>query len=84
MRNEYFYLTSDKSKILYEEDFSYGKYKPANKRGEMTYICGQCKIGTFNGKKQVLKLPGESYNGRGILQHGNFESREHMTTQSYW
>jgi hypothetical protein len=31
MRNEYFYLTSDKSKILYE-DFSYGKHKSANRK----------------------------------------------------
>jgi hypothetical protein len=37
MINEFVYLSSDRQKKLYEE-FSYGKYKPGNKSGEITWI----------------------------------------------
>jgi hypothetical protein len=53
MANEFVYLSSDKSKILYEE-FSYGKYKPANKSGEITWRCGQCKIVTIKTKEGIV------------------------------
>ena len=60
MTNEFVYLSSDKTKILYEE-FSFGKYKHANKSGEITSRCGQCKIATIKTKEGiVLKRPGES------------------------
>jgi hypothetical protein len=33
------------------KQFSYGKYKPANKSGEITWVCEQCKIVTIKTKK---------------------------------
>ena len=40
--DEFIYLKSDKSKILFNE-FTYVKYRVAEMLGETTYRCNQCK-----------------------------------------
>jgi hypothetical protein len=58
MENEFIFLGPDKSKILFNE-FSYGKYKPINKSGEITWRCSQCKVATVKTKEGlVLNRPG--------------------------
>ena len=64
--DEFIYLKSDKSKLLFDE-FSYVKYRDVDTLGETTYRCNQCKCVclktklTDTGEREVSK-PGKHKN----------------------